>query len=194
MNKYKENYKIKSRKILLKNGRIALLRPLMSGDKTKITKFLSKLSTKTRHFCVLDNYGDKTVDKLCESVGKPGKMHFVVEVAPSEIIALTKFSFDLPEADRLRYLQYGVKLVPGTVSRCGTCIADKYQNVNLGRITLQQIIDTSHYLGQKVVMLSGGIFADNGRAIHMVQKFGFKIVGRFTDSNGQAHVDMHCVI
>ena len=64
----------------------------MSGDKTKITKFLSKLSTKTRHFYVLDNYGDKTVDKLCESVGKPGKMHFVVEVAPSEIIALTKFS------------------------------------------------------------------------------------------------------
>lgn len=194
MNKYKENYKIKSRLILLKNGRIALLRPLVTGDKAKITKFLSKLSAETRHFYVLDNYGDKTADKLCESVGKPGKMHFVVEVPPSGIIALVKFSLDLPEADRLRYLRYGVKLVPGMVSRCGTCIADKYQNISLGGITLQQIINTSRNLGQKVVMLSGGIFADNEKAIHMVQKFGFKIVGRFTDLNGQAHVDMHCVI
>lgn len=194
MNKHQENYKIKSRKILLKNGRIALLRPLGAGDKAIITRFLSKLSTETRHFYVLDNYGDKTANKLCESVEKPGKMHFVVEVVPSEIIALVKFSLDLPKADRLRYLQYGVKLTPGTVSRCGTCVTDKYQNISLGEITLQQIIDTSRYLGQKVVMLSGGIFADNVRAIHMVQKFGFKIVGKFTDSKGQDHVDMYCVI
>lgn len=181
---------VKRHKVLLKNGQMVLIRPLVACDKEKVIKFLSKLSATTRHFYVLDNYGEKTASKLCESVTRPEKFHFVVELDSSEIIALVKFSLELPEADRLRYLQYGIKLVPGTVSRCGTCIADQYQNVGLGAITLQEIIDVSRHLGQKAVMLSGGIFVDNERAIHMTQKFGFKIVGTFTDSLGQNHVDM----
>lgn len=185
-----KTYEIEKRSILLRNGQTALLRPLVPDDKMKLTKFLSELSEDTRHFYVLDNYGKKTADNVCEFVVKPEKLHFVAETGSSEIIALVKFSLDLPEADRLRFFQYGVNLVPGTVSRCGTCIADNYQNVGLGGITLQQIIDASYDLGQKEVMLSGGIFTDNEGAIHMVQKFGFKIVGKFTDSNGQGHVDM----
>lgn len=190
MSKTPKKLLINRHKVLLKDNQWVILRPLVPGDKENITKFLSKLSRETRHFYVLDNYGDATAIKLCESLVKPEKLHFVAEVAPSEIIALVKFSLDLPEADRLRYLHYGIKLVPGTVSRCGTCIADQYQNIGLGRITLQEIIDASRRFGQKTILLSGGIFADNKRAIHMVQKFGFKIVGKFTDSRGQDHVDM----
>lgn len=190
MNERKGTYEIMGRSVLLRNGQTVLLRPLISDDNEKITKFLSELSEDARRFYVLDNYGEKTADDVCESVVKPEKLHFIAETESSEIIALVKFSLDLPEADRLRFHQYGINLVPGTVSRCGTCIADDYQNVGLGGITLQQIIDASSYLGQKEVMLSGGIFTDNERAIYMVQKFGFKIVGEFTDSNGQDHVDM----
>jgi hypothetical protein len=194
MKKSTKSYIIKKKRILLRDGRIALLRPLVSGDKANIAKFLSKLSANTRHFYILDDYGEKTADKLCKSLIKPEKLHFVVEVEPNEIIALVKFSLDLPEEDRLRYLRYGTKLIPGTVSRCGTCIADNFQNVGLGGITLKYIISASRRLGQKGVMLSSGIFVDNDRAIHMVQKFDFKVVGSFTDQNGQKHVDMFRVI
>ncbi len=190
MNNSQKTFAIKKHKVLLKNGQTVLLRPLISDDKEKIIKFLSQLSEETRRFYILDDYGNKTANALCKSLVKPEKLHFAVETEPSEIIAVVKFSLDLPEADSLRYLQYGIKLVAGTVSRCGTCIADQYQNVGLGAITLHEIIDTSRSLNQKTVILSGGIFADNKRAIHMVQKFGFKIVGKFTDSRGQEHVDM----
>lgn len=186
----REIYEIERRSVLLRNGQAAMLRPLVPDDKTKITEFLGRLSEETRRFYVLDDYGEKTAGHVCETVTKPEKMHFVAENTSSEVIALVKFSLDLPEADRLRFLEHGVRLNPGTVSRCGTCIADEYQNIGLGGITLQQIIDTSRQLDQKAVMLSGGIFTNNERAIHMVQKFGFKIVGMFTDSDGREHVDM----
>jgi diamine N-acetyltransferase len=185
-----KTYEVERRSILLRNGQTVILRPLALDDKEKITEFLSGLSDNARHYYVLDNYGKKTADNVCESVVKPEKLHFVAETESSGIIALVKFSLDLPEADKLRFSQYSVDLVSGTVSRCGTCIADDFQNVGLGGITLQQIIDTSSDLGLTKVMLSGGIFADNERAIHMVQKYGFKIVGEFTDKDNQKHVDM----
>lgn len=185
-----KTYEIERRPVLLRNGQTVLLRPLLSDDTEKITEFLSGLSDTTRHFYVLDNYGEKTADSICRSVSKPEKMHFVVETPSNEVIAVVKFSLDLPEHDRLRFLDYGVNLVPGTVSRCGTCIADDYQNVGLGGITLQQIIDSSEHLNQKNIMLSGGIFTENKRAIHMVQNYGFHIVGSFTDKEGYDHVDM----
>lgn len=190
MNNNQKTFAIKKHKVLLKNSQIVLLRPLMPNDKEKIIKFLSQLSEKTRRFYVLNDYGNKTANALCKSLVKPEKLHFVAETEPSKIIAVVKFSLDLPKADKLRYLQYGIKLVAGTVSRCGTCIADQYQNVGLGAITLHELIDASRSLNQKTVILSGGIFVDNKKAIHMVQKFGFKIVGKFADSRGKEHVDM----
>lgn len=176
--------------IVLKDGQTVFLRPLVLGDRVAITDFYSKLSDTTRCLYVLDNYGDRTADRLCESLTNPEKLHFVVQNNLSEVIALMKFSLDLPEEDRLRFLQYGIELVPGTVCRCGLCVVDQYQDVGLGAITLQQVIDTADSLGQEVIMLSGGIFASNQRAIHLTQKFGFNIVGKFTDINGQEHVDM----
>jgi ribosomal protein S18 acetylase RimI-like enzyme len=190
MDKRLKTHKIKKRSVLLINGQTALIRPLLSGDTEKITKFLSELSDTTRHFYVLDNYGKKTANSLCSSVSKPEKMHFVAESTSFEMMAIVKFSLDLPENDRLRFRRYDIDLVPGTVSRCGTCIADNYQNLGLGGITLQQIINTSRQLGQEQIMLSGGIFAENKRAIHMVQNYGFRIVGRFIDQQGQEHVDL----
>ncbi|MBU1016923.1 MAG: GNAT family N-acetyltransferase [Patescibacteria group bacterium] len=186
----KGNFEITEHEVWLNNGETVLIRPLSSNDKAGIIDFLSSLSEETRHFYVLDDYGEKTADSLCKSVGKAGKMHFVVVNNSSEIIALVKFSLDLPDVDKSRYLKYGVSFDPGSVTRCGTCITDKYQNLGLGGITLQQIIDASRYLGQRMIILSGGIYANNQRAIHMCQKHGFRIAGRFTDMYGHVHVDM----
>ncbi len=180
----------KSESVILRDGRSVNIRPLTPRDTDKVVEFYANLSPETRHFYVLDNYGTQTASQLCESVAKPEKMHFVVEDDSFEIISLVKFSLDLPEAEKSRYLGYGIKLNPGTVSRCGTCISDNYQNAGLGGITLQEVINYSRILGQKTIVLSGGIFADNERAIHMCKKFGFEIVGTFTEHNGQAHVDM----
>jgi len=181
---------IKKSQILIGDGRKAFIRPLEVMDKTGLVSFYTSLSEVTQGFYVLDDYGEKTAVRLCESISNPKKLHFVIENDLSKIIAIMKFSLDLPEADRVRFTQYGVDLIPGTVSRCGLCIADDYQNVGLGAVALQQVIDTSDSLGLRVIMLSGGIFANNGRAIHLTQKFGFQIVGKFTDSNGQEHVDL----
>jgi len=181
---------MKNHQIVLKDGQVVSLRPLVPDDKAALVDFYSKLSESTRHLYVLDNYGDRTAIRLCESLSNPEKLNFVVQNNQSEIIALMKFSLDLPEEDRLRFLQYGIKLEPGIVCRCGLCVADQYQDMGLGAITTQQVIDISDSLGQKVIMLSGGIFAKNERAIHLTQKLGFNIVGRFIDLNGQEHVDM----
>jgi len=186
-----ENHRlIKKCQIILDDGQEVILRPLEIVDKTRLASFYSGLSKSTQNFYVLDDYGEKTATRLCDSINNPEKMHFVLENDLKEIIAIMKFSLDLPEADRVRFSRHGIDLIPGTVSRCGLCIADDYQNMGLGAIALQQVIDTSDSLGLRVIMLSGGIFANNGRAIYLTQKYGFQVVGKFTDSNGQEHVDL----
>ena len=186
-----ENYcLIKKRRIILDDGQEVIIRPLEVADKARLVSFYSGLSKSTQSFYVLDNYGEKTATRLCNSINNPEKLHFVLENDLKEIIAIMKFSLDLPEADRVRFSRHGIDLIPGTVSRCGLCVADDYQNMGLGAIALQQVIDMSDSLGLKVIMLSGGIFANNGRAIHLTQIYGFQVVGKFTDSNGQDHVDL----
>lgn len=181
---------VKSHNILLKDGQNAVLRQLRPNDTVKIVDFLSKLSLQTRQFYTLDDYGIKTAEALCKSLTKPEKLHFVIEVDSSEIIALVKLSLDLPEADRLRFDRYGANLISGQVCRWGICIADKYQNAGIGRIALEHVIEVSEQYEQKVIISSGGIFANNERAINLCNSYGFKIVGKFTDINGRDHVDM----
>lgn len=185
-----ESVAIEEHPVILKDGQTVKIRPLELHDIDKLADFYSKLSQGTRGFYVLDDYGEKTATRLCESLSNPEKMHFVIENNLGEIIAIMKFSLDLPEEDRLRFSNYKVDLVPGTVGRCGLCISDEYQNLGLGTIALNQVIDTSNRLGLKAIYLSGGIFANNERAIHQVKKNGFYVVGEFTDPNGTKHVDM----
>ena len=96
MNSYQKNYKVKKRVVTLKDGQKVLLRPLEVTDESKLIKFLSSLSEDTRYFYILDNYGKKAAEHLGRSLSNHEKKHFVIENSEKEIIALSKFSLDLP--------------------------------------------------------------------------------------------------
>lgn len=183
---------IKNHNLLLKDGQNAVLRRLRPNDTVKIADFLSKLSLQTRQFYTLDDYSFKTADALCKSLIKPEKLHLVIENSSGEIIALIKFSLDLPDADSMRFKQYGIDLNPESVCRWGICVADEFQSSGIGKIALEEIVKLASKLGQKVIISSGGIFSQNKRAIQLCEKFGFKIVGEFVDTNNNKHVDMMC--
>lgn len=194
MNLYQKNYKVKKRIVTLKNKQKVLIRPLEPSDKSKLVKFLAKLSANTRHFYILDDYGEKTAEHLCRSLSNHEKKHFIIENNKKEIIALVKFSLDLPGKDKIRFAEYGIDLKPGETSRCGTCVADEYQSSGIGSITLEQVINSSKDLNQKIVMLSGGTVKENKKAINTVKKFNFEIVGKYIDSNAQERLDMLHII
>jgi len=194
MNTYQKNYKVQKRIVTRKNGEKVLLRSMETSDKSKLAEFLSKLSDKTRYFYQLDDYGDKSAEHLCSSLSNPEKKHFIIENNAKDIIALVKFSLDLPEKDRVRFAAYGIELKPGETSRCGTCVADAYQSSGIGSITLEQVINSSIELNQSIVMLSGGTVTENKKAVNTVQKFSFEIVGKYIDSYAQERLDMLYII
>lgn len=165
------------------------VRPLEQSDVLGLATFLENLSGQTRRFSTFYGYDVDMAQDLCDAIARYDKLRFVIESTSHQIIGLMEFSFDLVNDDIARYRSYHVELNPETDFRFGPTLADDYQNKGIGTLMMPFIKNVARKFGQDRIILWGGVFGDNRRAIRFYEKNGFKQVGMFM-SDGAETIDM----
>lgn len=185
-------------RVALANGKRFVLRPLQGGDVELLARFLEGLSPTTRAFSTFDSYDRTAAQALCDAINRYDKLRFVVEDVGAEnavgesgaIVGLMEFSFGIPEGDVQRYQRYGMVLDGRVDCRFGPTLADGYQDRGLGSALFPHLVDVARRFGKQRIVLWGGVFAANMRAIRFYEKQGFVRAGAFAGANGQEVIDM----
>lgn len=156
-----------------------IIRPLEPSDVLGLAMFLENLSGQTRRFSTFFGYDIDMAQDLCDAIARYDKLRFIIVSPSQQIVGLLEFSFDLVDDDIARYASYQVELDPKTDCRFGPTLADAYQNKSIGTLVMPFIKDVARKFGQKRIILWGGVFADNARAIRFYEKNGFNRLGSF---------------
>lgn len=110
---------------------------------------------------------------------------YIAETADSqEIIAYAIIKWGVLEADRERYLSYGMELNHQTDCEFAPSVADAWQSCGIGNAMLQFILDELKKTDIQRMVLWGGVQADNEKAVNYYLKHGFQKKGQFTH-NGE---------
>ncbi|MEU8135851.1 GNAT family N-acetyltransferase [Streptodolium elevatio] len=179
------------------DGTALVLRPLEHGDADGFAAFLAGLSAETRRLSTFDGYDLDTARELCAAIARHDKLRLVLDAsrtgpAPSSgtIVGLMEFSLDLPPGDVARYRRAGIRLTPADC-RFGPTLADDHQGKGVGSRVFPLVADVARRFGRRRIILWGGVFADNPRAISYYAKHGFRTVGRpFPGPDGAPSLDM----
>ncbi len=187
---FEQNPKKYSWELQTHSGEEITLHPLLHFDIEGLTSFLENLSTDTRRLSTFDSYDKVTATELCNAISKYDKLRFVLESQSKEIVGLIEFTLDIPQNVIDKYITYGLTIDTGYTCRFGPTLADKYQSQGLGSLLFPYVIKIAKLLGKKRIILYGGVFADNSRAIHYYEKHGFKIAGKYNNDDGVENLDM----
>jgi GNAT superfamily N-acetyltransferase len=169
--------------LTLPSGEAILFRPLLSADVDRLASFLEGLSPQTRRFWIHASYDRNTARELCDAIARYDKLRLVA-VKDGTIIALFEFSMDLVESDIERFHRYGIRLDPATDCRFGPCVADAYQGSGLAPRLFAPTTEIARRFGQRRLILWGGVFAENQRALRYYEKLGFQRAGEFVKEAG----------
>jgi len=176
--------------ITIPSGDLVLLRPLLPEDVALLAAFLNGLSEQTRRFWNMDDYGVIAARGHCDSIAKYDKLRFVaISTTVNTIIALLEFSLAIPENDETRYSRYGISL-SSTDCRFGPCIADVFQGKGVAVALFPYMVNVAKNLGKYRIILWGGVFAENQKAVRFYYKVGFQLVGDFLSQDGRKCLDM----
>jgi GNAT superfamily N-acetyltransferase len=150
-------------------------RPLLSNDDIKLADFLENLSSQTRAFSVRNSYDIKEARELCFAINRYDKLRLIALIN-NEIIALFEFSLSIVENDYKRFMEnYNIQLNEETDARFGPCISDSFQNRHLGCWLFEKTKTIARKMGKERLILWGGVYVHNKRAIRFYEKIGFKI-------------------
>ncbi|MBI2357028.1 GNAT family N-acetyltransferase [Candidatus Dojkabacteria bacterium] len=175
--------------IPLNNSKVAIFRPLEQGDTEVLSTFLESLSPTTQRYYTLDSFDLVTAQQMCNDINKYDKVRFIT-IVDDEVLALVEFSMDLVQKDIDRFKGYNIKLKQGEDCRFGPCVSDNHQGTGLGSKIFPYIVKVAKEMGQKRVILWGGVFADNEKAIKYYIRNGFKELGRFKYDENYDCIDM----
>ncbi len=186
-----ENPAIITESITTAGGEPLMLRPLEPSDLHRLAAFLAALSPETRRLFTCPGYDLRAAQEMCDAINRYDKLRLVVEAPGTQrIVGLLEFSMAITDGDQARFAGYGITLDPDTDCRFGPCLADDYQNSGLGSAVLPYVLDVTRRLGQKRIILWGGVLSDNARAIRYYEKNGFRLVGEFKNQTGIDSLDM----
>lgn len=187
---FEQNPKLYTWELQIQSGEKIILRPLSHFDIEKLTSFLENLSKETQRLSTFDSYDKTTATELCNAISKYDKLRFVLENQKQEIVGLLEFTLDIPQNVINQYTDYGLALDIDNTCRFGPTLADEYQSKGLGSLVFPYILQIAKLLDKKHIILYGGVFADNTRAINYYQKHGFKVAGKFKNEEGIGNFDM----
>ena len=169
----------------------AYLRPLKADDVDKLAILLAGFSPETRRFKFFPTYDVATAKVLCEGIDRFDKLLLVLELSPSQrIIGVFEFSFDISDDDMQRFQRHGISLDVTRDCRIGLALADEYQDKGIGSMIFPMLVDIAKRFGKERIILWGGVFSDNPRAIRFYEKHGFRRVGTFADYYGRQSLDL----
>jgi hypothetical protein len=152
-------------------------RPLLPDDDVRLAEFLENLSEQTRQFSTRDSYDLDEARRLCFAINRYDKLRLIALINNEIIIALFEFSLSIVEDDYKRFRDnYNIELNEKTDARFGPCISDQYQNRHLGCWLFEKTKIIAQKMGKKRLILWGGVFRHNERAIRFYEKIAFQIL------------------
>lgn len=174
------------------HGEAIVFRPLRADDGPRLFAYFETLSDKTRHFYHPHPFTAEHAQKLCLEAGQ-GEVVRMVAVREGEpqrpIIAYFILDFGPTEDDERRYRSYGVEL-RRPLCRIGPSVSDALRGQDLGTVLMDAVRDIARRMGREHIILLGGVFTINERAIRFYEKAGMLKMGTYGGENGPPSWDM----
>ncbi len=167
-------------------------RPLMAEDAPILGQYFLGLSDDTKADFGPHPFDQATADALCanDHANTIRLIATIGENAQETVIAYFIFMLGLRDAELERFGRVGIPLDPRTVCTVAPSVAHGFQNEGVGSRLMLHLIQVARRLGRKRMVLFGGTYTTNQRAIHFYQKHGFRKVGTFEHPAGRFSYDM----
>ena len=166
---------------------LVCFRPLLPNDDHRLAAFFEQLGSETRQWSTRDSYDLREARQLCSDINRYDKLRLVALVNDESIIALVELSLAIVDTDYKRFLErYQIELSEKTDARFGPCIADDYQNRHFGSWLFERTIIVARQMGKERLILWGGVFVQNARAVRFYERVGFKIFRESYENEQQA--------
>jgi len=183
----------------LPDGTAFTIRPTTTQDAKTLGEYFLGLSEQTKSTFGPHPFNQTTADKFCAEINLMDTIRFIGLVpreTQDQVIAYFILQMGIPEYELTRYQQLGITLNPLTDCLVAPSVADAYQNQGVGSITMLYLFDSARSMGRKHILLMGGVYMSNKRAVHFYQKMGFIIAGTFLPSwdEEQPSYDMYKVL
>lgn len=166
-------------------------RPLNRADAAILGAYFLSLSEDTTRRFGPHPFDQAAADQFCASIDYAEAIRMIATFpAPGgeQVIAYFIFQLDAPQGERERYAAAGITLDPQTDCIIAPSLADAYQNRGLGTPLMEHIFAVARRLGRKHILLNGGVYVTNVRAVHYYEKLGFRRVGTFDNPEGSGKV------
>ena len=182
--------------LVLPQGGIGRLRPLLADDEERLVSFFEGLSPQTKRFYSVE--GDLKshirahAQELCEAINRYDKLRLLLShpFDQEKMIGIVEFSFAILPSDIERYHSYQWELNPTKDCRYGLCLSDLFQNQGIGKLLFQYAREIAFAFGKKRIILWGGVHLENAAARKHYLDCGFIQVGEFTNPAGVTCTDM----
>jgi len=184
---------IVSTTIALPTGEQASLRPLRQDDAAILGAYFLGLSAETTRVYGPHPFDLETADRLCRELNSADHLRMLAvieENGQQQIVAYFIVYFGLYDADCNRYLERDMPLDPATDCELAPSVADAYQSSGIGSLVMGHLLPLLKSAGRRRLVLVGGVRAENVRAIHFYEKFGFGKVGAFKSRGAIDNFDM----
>ena len=169
--------------ITLASGERVVLRPLNQKDSVILAGYFRSLSADTRKRFGPHPFTKEQAEILCAAIDY-GKVIRLLAVTDNdqepEVVAYFILRLELNDDDEKRYGARGMDFDRSSVCSIAPSVADDYQDRGLGSAVMDKALALVRRLGQRQVILQGGVQAANSRAVHFYEKFGFRKVGSFS--------------
>ena len=177
------------------SGLAFTIRPLITQDHLILGTYFLSLSGLTISLYGPHPFDQPTADRLCAEINYAETIRMIATIpgtAQEQVIAYFILQMGVPSAEIERYAQKKLTLDPQTDCLIAPSVADAYQNQGVGTPIMRHMFDVARRLGRKRMVLMGGVFVMNERAVHYYQKLGFRTVGTFVApwASGRESYDM----
>ena len=182
--------------VLLPDGTPITLRPVITQDAGILGGYFLSLSEQTKSTFGPHPFDQPTADKFCAEINPADTIRFIGLIpkgTQEQVIAYFILQMGVPEHELTRYQQAGIILDPQTDCLVAPSVADSFQNQGIGTIMMRHVFRSARSLERLRIVLMGGVYVTNERAVHFYRKMGFVTVGTFIPPwpDGDLSYDMY---
>jgi GNAT superfamily N-acetyltransferase len=172
------------------SGLSMTFRPLEPLDNRILGQYFLGLSEKTKGLYGPHPFDQATADQLCANINYADTIRMIATIpgdSQEQVIAYFILMLGVSEHEIQRYAEASIAIDPQVDCLIAPSVADIYQDQGLGSPLMRHMFQVARRVGRKHMLLMGGVYVHNERAVHYYQKMGFKTVGAFVASWAAGH-------
>lgn len=179
------------------DGTQVVFRPITAADAAILGRYFCGLSQDTISRYGPHPFDQSTADKLCAEINYAETIRMIAvegKGASAQVIAYFIFQPNIPAGELERYAKAGISLDAVKGCLIAPSVADAYQNRGLGTPLMWHMFVVARRLGFAKMVLMGGVYLTNERAVHFYRKNGFRDIGVTFENppdSGRISYDMH---